>query len=246
MESRNYALTGRTVVVVGGSSGIGLATAAAAVSAGARAIITGRDQERLQKAAAELGGAVETRALDARDQQATRAAFAETGQVDHLVLAAGGSDGLGPLTELDLDQVRAGLECKALAYLGTVQAALPSLGRHGSSSITLVGARSATRASPGAAGLALINGAVEALVPTLAAELAPIRVNAVSPGIIDTPWWNVVPDAGQRSAVFGEWAKGSTVGRIGRPEEVATVILTLLANDFLSGVVIPCDGGVAA
>jgi NAD(P)-dependent dehydrogenase (short-subunit alcohol dehydrogenase family) len=102
---------------------------------------------------------------------------------------------------------------------------------------------SADRSAPGAAGLAAGNGAVQALVPSLAVELAPVRVNAVSPGVIDTPWWSWLPDD-QRGAVLAQYAERSPAGRVGTPEEVAAAIVGLMTNGFLTGVVLHCDGGL--
>ncbi|MEU2714663.1 SDR family oxidoreductase [Streptomyces sp. NPDC007205] len=121
-----------------------------------------------------------------------------------------------------------------------LQAALPALRRDGS--VTLVTAASARAALPGTAGLAAINGALEAMVPPLAVELAPLRVNAVSPGVVDTPWWDGVP-AGQRRALFDGFAAITPVGRIGRPGDIARAIHLLAANDFMTGVVLEATGG---
>lgn len=106
---------------------------------------------------------------------------------DYLVLAIGSARGAGPFIELDLEDLRAGFEQKFWGYVVSLRTALPQIRERGS--ITLVGAISAHAGIPGSAGLAAINGAVEALVRPLAVELAPIRVNAVSPGAVDTPWW---------------------------------------------------------
>ncbi len=236
-------LDGRVVLVAGGSSGIGLATAQTVARSGARVVVTGRDEDRLRQAAEVLPQSATVRQADIRHPGAMRTLAGQLGHVDHLVLASGTSAGIGALADVDPDQVRDGLETKALGYLATLQAVLPVLGD--GASVTLVGARSATVPAPGAAGLALINGAVEALVPTLAAELAPVRVNAVSPGVVDTPWWSTIPDDA-RSATFDGYASASAVGRVGRPDEVVAAIMALMTNGFMTGVVLPVDGGRAA
>jgi NAD(P)-dependent dehydrogenase (short-subunit alcohol dehydrogenase family) len=110
-------------------------------------------------------------------------------------------------------------------------------------SIVFVTAASARTPIPGTAGLAAINGAREAMVPTLALELKPTRVNAVSPGVVGTPWWDSLPSE-QRESVFAQIAQSLPVGCIGMPEEVAEVILLLLQNGFMTGTVIECDGGI--
>jgi NAD(P)-dependent dehydrogenase (short-subunit alcohol dehydrogenase family) len=170
-----------------------------------------------------------------------RALFAELAPVHHVVLAVGTSAGIGPFATLDLDALRAGFEDKVMAQVTAAQAALPALARDGS--VTFVGAVSADRAAPGAVGLAVGNAAVQALVPSLAVELAPVRVNAVSPGVIDTPWWSWLPDD-QRGAVLAQYAERSPAGRVGTPEEVAAAIVGLMTNGFLTGVVLHCDGGL--
>jgi len=109
--------------------------------------------------------------------------------------------------------------------------------------VTLVTAISARIANPGTAGLAAINGALESMIGTLARELAPRRVNAVSPGVIDTPWWDDKP-ADVKHSVFAAQTAALPVGRVGRPDEVAQIIDMLTANGFVTGTVIPCDGGL--
>jgi NAD(P)-dependent dehydrogenase (short-subunit alcohol dehydrogenase family) len=109
--------------------------------------------------------------------------------------------------------------------------------------VTLVGAGSAQSALPGTALLAAVNGAVEAAVAPLARELAPRRVNAVSPGVIDTGWWDVMSEQ-EREATFEQLSQQTPVGRIGRPDDVAHAICELVENDYINGVVLPCDGGL--
>src|SRR5947207_2212710 len=104
-------------------------------------------------------------------------------------------------------------------------------------------AGSADRGAAGAAGVGAGTGGAQALVPSVAVELAPVRVNAVSPGVIDMPWWSWLPDD-QRGAVFAQYAERSPAGRVGSPEQVAAAILGLMTNGFLTGVVLHCDGGL--
>lgn len=178
-------LQGQRVAVVGGSSGIGLATARALADAGAQVVIAGRDQAKLDAALGTIGGPVSARTVDATQRDALDRFFADLGALDHLVLALSGAAGGGPFRTLDLAALRSGFEAKFWAHVAAAQAALPTLRTDGS--LTFVSAISARMANPGTAGLAAINAAIEALVPTLAKELAPLRVNAVSPGVIDTP-----------------------------------------------------------
>jgi NAD(P)-dependent dehydrogenase (short-subunit alcohol dehydrogenase family) len=108
--------------------------------------------------------------------------------------------------------------------------------------IVFVTAGSARAALPGTAGLAAINGALEAMVAPLAAELAPRRVNAVSPGVVDTPWWDA-QGPGVREATFEAYATALPVGRIGRPDDVAAAIVALATNGYVTGSVLDCAGG---
>ncbi|MEU6508871.1 SDR family oxidoreductase [Streptomyces sp. NPDC046942] len=234
------ALAGQRVVVMGGSSGIGEATAAAFAADGAEVIVTGRDQDRLDAAADRIDGKVSACRLDATDRAALDTFFAGSGPVDHLVLALSGSKGGGPFAELDLTELAAGFDGKFWPHVQALQAALPALRRDGS--VTLVTAASARAALPGTAGLAAINGALESLVPPLAVELAPLRINAVSPGVIDTPWWDAVP-AEQRRSLFDGFAAITPVGRVGRPEDIARAVHLLATNGFLTGVVLEATGG---
>ena len=115
--------------------------------------------------------------------------------------------------------------------------------------LSLVGATSLSSglaglaAMPGTAGIGAANAAVAALVPILANELKPLRVNGVCPGVIDTPWWDAVPEE-QRQAMFERYAAKTPVGRVGRPEDVAEAIAFLIGNDFMTGHMLISDGGL--
>lgn len=244
-------------VVIGGTAGIGLATARRLAAEGHRVTVAGRDPERLRRALATLAEAArgaaaagaaagqavpaQGRVVNLTDRAALDALFAELGPIDHLVVTAPGTGCPGTLADMDLETLDRAFGTKFLGTAHAVQAALPHLADQGS--ITLVGAGSAQAALPGTAGLAAVNGAVETLVPTLALELAPRRVNCVSPGVVDTDWWDRVVPAQQRAEVLADFGKGIPVGRVGRPEEIAEVIVMLVRNGFMTGTVIPVDGG---
>ncbi|MEU2021925.1 SDR family oxidoreductase [Streptomyces sp. NPDC016469] len=229
------------VVVMGGSSGIGEATAALFAATGAEVTITGRSQTRLDEAASRIGGKTATHRMDAASQEDIAAFFAASGPIDHLVIAVSGAAGSGAFSELDLAELATGFDAKFWPQIRILQAALPRLDRrHGS--VTLITAASARAAFPGTSGLAAINGALEAMVPPLAVELAPLRVNAVSPGVIDTPWWDRVP-AEQRAALFEGLARTTPAGRVGQAADVAQAIHSLATNGFITGVVLDCTGG---
>jgi NAD(P)-dependent dehydrogenase (short-subunit alcohol dehydrogenase family) len=232
---------GQRAVIIGASAGIGAATASAFAARDAAVTITGRSKERLDEAARRIGHAVDVAELDATDRAALDAFFGATGTVDHLVLSASpGAVGAGPIATLDEDALRQAFEGKVFAHIKAIQAALPRLRPDGS--ITIVTAASARAAFPGTTALAGANGALEAIVAPLAAELAPLRVNAVSPGVIDTHWWHGMPDE-QRQAYFAAVAAASPVRRVGRPEDVADAIVYLASAGFVTGSVLECTGG---
>jgi NAD(P)-dependent dehydrogenase (short-subunit alcohol dehydrogenase family) len=234
-------LQDQTAVVAGGSSGIGLATAGRLSAAGARVIATGRDQTKLSAAIASLGTHVTGVAFDASDRAAVDGFFAQTGPIDHLVLAMSGGEGAGVLSELDLQALRRGFEAKFWPQIETAQAGLASLRPGGS--ITFITAISARIARPGVAGLGAINGAIEAMVGTLAREIKPSRVNAVSPGVVDTAWWDRFPIE-VKTAIFQEQVDILPAGRVGNADEVAHAVQFLIENSYVTGTVIECDGGM--
>lgn len=231
----------QSIVIVGGSSGIGLASARRFVESGYQVAITGRSADRLDKAADSLGNKVRTYPMDAADPASVHRVFTEIGAFDHLVLAFGSTRGAGPFESVDMNEVRAGFEEKVFPHFSTAQASLPFLSPGGS--ITFISAVTAQAAMPGTAGIGAANAAVAALVPILAAELKPRRVNGVSPGVVDTPWWDFLT-AEQKAPLFAEYAAQTPVGRVGSADDIAKVIHFLVSNEFMSGEVVICDGGL--
>ena len=234
-------MSSQHTVVVGGSSGIGLATAHHLLASGARVTITGRSQTRLVEARRQLGPEAQAVPMDASVADALPARFAQIGKFDHLVLALGSSKGVGPFATVSLGGVKLGFEEKVYAHFATAQAALPFLNPTGS--LTFVSGLSAHAAAPGTAGIGAANAAVAQLVPILAVELKPLRVNGVCPGVIDTPWWDAFPEE-QKQAMFKDYAARTPVGRVGRPEDVAQAIAFLIGNEFMTGHTLICDGGL--
>lgn len=234
-------LQGQKIVVIGGSSGIGLATARAAEELGAEVVVTGRSPNKLKVAAETLGPKGTATRADASEREQLDELFSRVGQIDHLVLAAGGAAGAGPIAKLDVDDLRTGFEGRFWPQIAALQAGLPHLRPDGS--VTFVSAATAGGPYPGSAGLAAINGAIAAMVPALAVELKPARVNAVAPGVVDTPWWQGIPER-DRTAMFEQYASAAPVGRVGTAEDVGQAICSLIGNGFITGMVIRVDGGL--
>ena len=227
------------VIIVGGSTGIG--EAAAGACRGRRRGAIGRGKSRLDAAAQRIGYPVQVAAFDATDGAAVTGFFGAMPSADHLVLAASpGAVGSGPFIGLDEHALREAFDGKFFAHVKVLKAAAPRLRADGS--VAIVSAVSARAAYPGAAGLAAVNGALEAVVPTLAVELAPLRVNAVSPGVIDTSWWHGLPEE-QRAGFFRTVAAASPVRRVGTPADVAAAIVYLAGAGFVTGTVLECAGG---
>lgn len=230
-------MKGKRVIIIGGTSGIGLETATRAAGQGAAVTVLGRDPAKFDGARAR---GLQPAELDAGDQVAVMAYFADCGAFDHLVICASGAAGAGPFRQLPLEDLRKGFDGKFWPQLNALQAALQSI--QASGSVTLVSAISSRALQPGTSGLAAINAALEAMVPILASELRPLRINAVAPGVIETPWWDRVPED-ERRVLFDQMAAAVPAGRVGRPEDIAEVILLLMNNTFITGSIIDCDGG---
>ena len=232
------ALEGERVVVVGGSSGIGLETARLAVAAGASVTIAGRSADRLRRAAADLGGAVRSVVADVTDDGSVKALFDGETRVDHVFLPAGElKPGGGDVLGADLSALRSILESRLLGVVHVVRRARPKMA---GGSITLMSGLYANRPARGAALAVAAVAAIDGMTRALALDLAPIRVNAVAPGLIDTPLWDSFGP--QREAILAQ-ATALPVGRIGRPDEVAAAVLLLMSNGFVTGTVLAIDGG---
>jgi NAD(P)-dependent dehydrogenase (short-subunit alcohol dehydrogenase family) len=228
-----------TTLIIGGSSGIGLATAVRLATLGDTVHIAGRNPDTLS-AAAQIHPSLLVHTLDANDADAVSALVSELGSIDRLIVTLSGNKGAASLAELDLAVLRTAFDEKFWPTLTAVKAAVPYLTKNGS--ITLVGAITARTGMPGTAGIGALNSAVEGLVAPLAAELAPIRVNAVSPGYVDTPWWNMVPDS-DREGLFAQIAAGLPTKRIATPDDIAQILVLLSTNPNITGTVIESDGG---
>lgn len=233
-------LNGQHVLVVGGSSGMGLATARAAALEGARVTIASSRQERVEAALTALPDGCAGAALDVRDAAQVAAVLEELGDLDHLVFTAGDSFTPRPLAELDLTAAQAVLGVRFWGAVTVIKHAIARLRPTGS--ITLTTGTVGQRPIPGAALAAAGAGAAEALVRGLAVELAPVRVNAVRAGAVRTEMWDRVPEP-QRATVFSRLAQHTLVGSIGEPEQIAMAHLYVMRNGYVTGTVLGVDGG---
>ena len=228
-------LAGKKVVVVGGSSGIGLSTAELAKREGADVIIASRNAAKLD-AIAEKMNAIAIPA-DVTDDDSVAKLFKSSGPVDHVVVTAAQLK-TGPFKSVPLDDVRSTMEGK---FWGAWRVARAAEFRSGGS-LTLVSGFLSIRPRPNSAIVSAANAAIEALSRALALELAPLRVNCVSPGIIDTPIRAAMPEAA-RKEMLAKTAASLPVGRVGLGEDVAHQIVACMTNGFMTGSTIYLDGG---
>jgi len=228
-------LGGKKVVVVGGSSGIGLATAEMAKAQGAEVVIASRNAERLKAAAERLGA--EGIATDVTSDDSVAALFRACGPVDHVVVTAAQLR-TGPFKTVAMEDVRATMEGK---FWGAWRVARNADIRAGGS-LTLVSGFLSIRPRVNSAIVGAANGALESLTRALALELAPVRVNCVSPGIIDTPIRAAMPEAARRE-MLAKTAATLPVGRVGVAEDIAMQIHAFMANGFATGAIVYIDGG---
>jgi NAD(P)-dependent dehydrogenase (short-subunit alcohol dehydrogenase family) len=231
-------LNNKTVVILGGSSGMGLATAKAVQADGARVVITGRSPERLQAAGTVLGDKVRTVALDIGDEVATGALFSDLDHVDHVFITAG-TVLFDPKLATDAGTVRPALDTRFWGAFNAAKFAAAKMSTGGS--ITFMSGTAAIRPIRGASVATASCGAVEAFARALAVDLAPIRVNTIQPGLIDTPFLDTLGD--RRHSVIAEYSGRLPVGRVGRAEEVADAVLFLMKNGFVTGITLTIDGG---
>lgn len=232
-------LKGKKVVVIGATSGMGRATVDAAAAEGASVVAAGRSHERLRDVKARVDGDIETSKVDVTDGESVGAFFEGIGGLDHLVLTAADLS-YAPVLEMDEADARGVFESKLWGAFHAVRAAAPRMPRDGS--VVLVSGVASEKPTPGASIVAAVNGAIPAFARALAVELAPIRVNVVSPGIVDTPSWSGMSDE-ERESFFEQTAEALPVQRVGEPEDIAEAILFLMKSGYTTGETLNVNGG---
>lgn len=236
-------LQSKRVVVVGGTSGIGFAVARAALDEGAEVIVASSQAANVDAATMALGpGAISGDVVDVRDEADLERFFGGVGSFDHLVFTAGdwGGRGARTLGETDLERAK---DLAAVRYWGAVAAikhATKAISDHGS--ITLTNGMIAHRPRKGTPLSTAMAGSIEHLVRGLAVDLAPVRVNAVCPGMIRTDVWNSIPEAA-RTEQFERMTARQPIARIGEPEEAAEAYVYLMRAGYTTGQVLLVDGG---
>lgn len=234
------ALQGQRVAVVGGTSGIGLAVAVRARDAGASVIVASSRRASVDAALKQLGDSAEGQVVDVLDTAAIEAFAAAAGPIDHLVYTAGEPLSMMAIADLDLARARAFFEIRYFGALNAVHAALPHLRDGGS--ITLTSGTAGERAGSGWALGAGVCGATNSLTRTLAVELAPIRVNAVAPGILRSAIWSQLSQADQE-AMYEQVGAALPLGRVGKVEDAADAYLYCMTQSFTTGTILRVDGG---
>jgi NAD(P)-dependent dehydrogenase (short-subunit alcohol dehydrogenase family) len=230
----------KRVVILGGSSGIGLAVAEQAAAQGAKIVIASSNAERVQKAVESLGENAQGHAIDLSDEKAIEIFFSKLGAFDHLVFTAGDSLHLHDLAATDLKEARRAFELRYWAALAAVKYGSKNIRKGGS--VVLTTGIAGQRPHKGWVIAASVCGTIEALTRALALELAPIRVNAVSPGVVRTNLWQSMA-AAERDQLFESVGSSLPVGRVGEPYDIAQAYLFLMQEGFGTGQILVVDGG---
>ncbi len=228
------------VVLLGGTSGIGLATAGLAAAQGATVIVASSNPESVKRALDTLPATASGEAVDLIDAAAVEAFFDGLDAFDHLVYTAGESLTLLEVASMDLAQARKAFELRYFGALGAVSAAASRIRPGGS--VVLTSGAAGDRPSPGWSVAASICGAVDSLVRALAVELAPLRVNAVKPGVVRSPLWSTMPVEDQQT-LYDETSRLLPVGRVGEVTDIAEAYVYLMNQGYATGTILTVDGG---
>ncbi len=228
-------IEGKKAIVLGGTSGIGLQTSLMLAEKGATVVAVSRDPSK----AGEVPSGIRLAALETRDPEAVEAFFNAEEDIDILVNSAtGGSRAFGPFMEMDIRGFQGSFD-KLWGYANVLRFGVSHVRETGS--IVLVSGSPARKPKPGQIALSAVGGAVEAMARAIAAEIAPKRINVVSPGIIDTPM--VALSGDERTKHYQNVTKTHLIDRPGDPTEVAKGIIFAIENDFITGTTIDVDGG---
>jgi NAD(P)-dependent dehydrogenase (short-subunit alcohol dehydrogenase family) len=222
------------IVIFGGGSGVGLAAAKLLAARGDEVIIAGRGVEPIE--------GFRTYAVDGKDLAAVGALFEQIGTFDHLVITAGATNRGGSfITDITDETFRATFDGKFWVQVNAAHLGARYVKPGGS--ITLFSGGANRRALAGMVNVAAVNGALDAIVPTLAVELAPTRVNSISPGTLRTTYWAGTPDA-QLDAIMDNVAKHLPAGRVGSAEDIARAVQFVIDSPFMTGTTLCVDGGL--
>lgn len=231
-------LKDQDVLVIGGSSGMGLAVARSALDLGARVTIAGRSQEKLERAVNQLGGQARGIPVDTTDEGSVKSLFKQVGELDHLLIP-GSALKLGPWREVSEADILFSLRGKVVGPFFCARTAQ----LRPSGSVTFWSGIISRKPGKNDAWLAAINAGVEAMTKALAKDMAPIRVNCISPGMVaGTGAYEKMP-AESREQMYAGIAAKLPVSRVGRAEDVATLAIELITNGFITGAVFDVDGG---
>ncbi len=233
-------LTGKRVILLGGSSGIGLATAKMAAAEGATGVIVSGNRHRVDQALKELPAGSEGYAVDLGKEENIRDFFSSTGRFDHLVYSAGENLVLSPIAQTDIRQAQEFLTIRFWGAFAAVKYSAQLINEGGS--IGLTSGVASFRPGAGWSMASAICGAMEGFVRAMAVELSPIRVNCVVPGVIRTPLWDSM-DPLERDKLFNQVSNNSLVKRVGLPDDVAEGFLYLMKQRNGTGQSLLIDGG---
>ncbi|QKJ31763.1 SDR family oxidoreductase [Mucilaginibacter mali] len=233
-------LTGKRVLIMGGSSGIGLATAKAAAAEGAQVIIVSGNQQRVNEALQQLPANSVGYAADLSVEEAIKAVITKVGAIDHLVYTAGENIKLGNISDTNIDDARQYFNIRYWGAVSTVKYAAPSINPGGS--IVLTSGVASLRPQAGWGMGASICAAMEGFTRAMAVELAPVRINLVSPGFVRSPLWDSIPEA-DREAMYQSVAQSLPVKHVGMVDEIAQTYLYLMRQTFSTGQCVVVDGG---
>lgn len=233
------ALKDRRILVVGRDTGIARAITLAVRAEGGEVVVAGRNPDKLARAYHDPG--ITAEALDVTDDESIEGFAGRIGHLDHVVSTAS-ARARGTLPQLQREDLLVSLNTKLLGPVMLAKYLAPRMDGHHDNSFVLFSGIHAFKAKVGYLGVGITNGAVDFLTRSLAVELAPIRVNAVSPGVIDTGAWDAMGVDGKRR-YFQAIGAANPVGRIGTAEDIADAAVFAMANTFMTGVTLKIDGG---